>query len=100
MELSNKNKTSGRWKEPALQYRPEIDIQTITKKLLLTRRGKPFFAHLTVAREVRICVRYLIDEDCRLTRVAQEIRARPARVREMFLEYGVDIRNRKLIFDK
>lgn len=89
-------RNAGRWKEPAAGFRPDVSIATVTKKLREKRGGVSYFRHLTVEREIRICVRYLTDEDCRLVKIAQEIRTRPANLRAMFAEYGVDVRNRTL----
>lgn len=94
---ATKNRNSGRWKEPIVQFKPDVNIASVTKQLREKRGGVAFFRHLTVEREVRICVRYLTDEDCRLVRIAQEIRTRPANLRAMFAEYGVDVRNRTLL---
>lgn len=91
-----KIRNAGRWKEPVAGFKPDVDIATVTKQLKEKRGGVAYFRHLTVDREIRICVRYLIDEDYRLVRIAQEIRTRPANLRAMFAEYGVDVRNRTL----
>lgn len=91
-----KIRNAGRWKEPLVGFKPDLDIASLTKKLREKRGGVAYFRHLTVEREIRICVRYLIDEDSRLVKMAQEIRTRPANLRAMFAEYGVDIRNRTL----
>lgn len=95
--LKQRAGTKGRWKEPALSFKPELNIPAVTKRLRDRRCGRPFFRHLTVEREVRVCIRYLTDEDYRLTKIAQEIRTRPANLREMFTVYGVDVQNRTLV---
>lgn len=87
----------GRWKEPVEQFRPDVDIASVTRILKDKRAGVSHFRHLTVEREVRICVRYLSDGDYRLTKIAQEIKTRPANLRQMFAAYGIDIRNRTLV---
>lgn len=94
-EPRQNTRNAGRWKETA-GYKPDVDIPTVTKQLREKRAGVPYFRHLTVEREIRICVRYLMDEDYRLTKIAQEIRTRPANLRAMFTEYGVDVRTRTL----
>lgn len=91
-----KNRNAGRWKEPVAGFKPDLDFAAVTKQLREKRRGVAFFRHLTVDREIRICLRYVTDEDYRLVRIAQEIRTRPANLRAMFAEYGVDVRSRTL----
>lgn len=92
-----KSRNAGRWKEPVVQYKPDVDFASVSRQLREKRKGSAFFRHLTVDREIRICLRYLTDEDYRLVKISQEIRVRPANLRAMFAEYGVDVRNRTLL---
>ena len=97
MTIANERRPAGRWKEPTAGYQAEINIGQITKALKEKRRGIAFFKHLTVEREVRICIRYLSDDEYRLTGIARDIKARSANVRQMFAAYGIDIVSRRLI---
>jgi hypothetical protein len=90
-------KGSGRWRNTA-GYRADVDHAAITRKFRSMRpMGNAFLAQLTLDREIRICIRYLSDDDYRLTKISEEVRSRPANVRNMLAFYGIDIRNRVLI---
>lgn len=86
----------GRWKETNNTYQPEIGTEALKRKWKAARSGRPFLSQLTVETEIRICLRYLTDSDYRLTRIAQDIRTRPANVRALLAAYGIDVQSRVL----
>jgi hypothetical protein len=95
-EAKNTN-GSGRWKN-LTGFRADIDHTSIAKKLRAKRPlGNSVLQQLSLEREIRICIRYLTDDDYRLTRISEEVRTRPSNVRNMLAAYGIDIRNRTLI---
>lgn len=87
------NGAAGRWRNNS-GFKPDVDFQATGRQMREKRNSKPFFSHLSIDAEIRICLRYLADEDYRLTKISQDIRTRPAKVREMLTSYGIDIRNR------
>ena len=96
-ELPTKNvsRPAGRWKEPAEKFQPDLNITQAKKKLIENSGGmQPFLPRLTKQQEMRICIRYLSDKSYRLTRIAGDIKTRPATVRTMFEHYGIDFRRR------